>query len=263
VVKAFAMSSPPHHVLKPGGTHPQQRGAHVEPLAFDPGESRTLSSRASPVALTPEDQTRADLYALAARLLLARPDAEFLDALAGAGPLPGRSPDTSLELEWERLTQAAAAMPPDLVADEFSALFEGVGSPLIDPYASVYLSGFMMEKPLARLRADLAALGLGRAAGAAVPEDHLGALCETMRLLIAGAPDFAPLPLDRQRAFFERHLGAWTDRCLDEISRPAEANFYRRVAAFVRALLEVERGAFELSDESADEPADGAQPQAW
>jgi TorA maturation chaperone TorD len=214
----------------------------------------------SPLILPPEEQARADLYALAARLLLAPPDDDLLAALAGAEGLAGHSSESRLDVEWEHLAQAAGAMPAELVASEYAALFEGVGSPLIDPYASVYLSGFMMEKPLARLRTDLAALGLASTGHAGLPEDHLGALCETMRLLIAGAPGFDPQPVPRQRAFFERHLGAWTERCLDEIAHAEPANFYRRVAGFVRALLAVERGAFELTEsDDGDDGDDGDQ----
>ena len=43
--------------------------------------------------------------------------------------------------------------------DEYDALFGGVGKPEIFLYGSHYLSGFLNEKPLARLRTDLAALG--------------------------------------------------------------------------------------------------------
>lgn len=196
----------------------------------------------------PEDQARADCYALAARLLLAAPDAALLQALGDAHqedqPEHLRFEDapaiTSPDRAWRRLAAAACVMPLEAVREEFGALFEGLGKPLIDPYASPYVAGFMMEKPLAALRSDLAALGIGRSTQASVPEDHLGALCEVMRLLIAGAPGLPPRPPADQLDFFSRHLEPWAGRCLDDIEKAGPANFYRCVADYVRQLLQVE-----------------------
>jgi TorA maturation chaperone TorD len=223
--------------------------------------NETASLRAAPDAVAPvmathhriasplpEDQARADCHALAARLLLAAPDAALLQALANAHPdeLPGHLPvlnapaASPLDKAWQRLAAAASVMPSEAVRHEFAALFEGIGKPLIDPYASLYVAGFMMEKPLAALRSDLADLGIGRSARATVPEDHLGALCEAMRLLIAGAPALPPRPPADQYLFFSRHLEPWAGRCLDDIEKAEPANFYRCVADYVRQLLQVE-----------------------
>ena len=44
--------------------------------------------------------------------------------------------------------------PSDVeIAQEYDRLFGGVGKPEVYLYASHYLSGFLNEKPLARLRA--------------------------------------------------------------------------------------------------------------
>jgi len=212
-------------------------------------------SLASPPSF--EDQVRADCFALVATLLLRPPARELLDSLAQSAD-PARDhfgamrqrrepgPEHQLESSWQGLAAAASALPADAVAIEFAALFEGPGKPLLDPYASPYLSGYMMEKPLAALRADLAALGIVRSPQATVPEDHLGALCETMRLLIAGAPGYPPGSLADQRTFFGRHLEPWAFSCLDDIEQAQPANFYRCVAVFARQLLDAERRAFDL-----------------
>lgn len=202
-----------------------------------------------------DDQVRADCHALAAALLLSPPTHPLLRDLAQAASPPAQrevvDPDgprsgKPLEESWRRLATAASVMPHDAIVAEFAALFEGTGKPLLDPYASPYLSGYMMEKPLAALRSDLAALGLARSSQASVPEDHLGALCETMRLLIAGAPGYPPRPLADQRTFFRHHLEPWAFTCLADIEQAAPANFYRCVAIFVRLLLDEERRAFAL-----------------
>lgn len=199
------------------------------------------------MAVAPEEQARADLYALLARMLHAAPDAPMLASLAGADPIVAQS-GHPLDRAWERLVAGAAAMDAAAMADEFGALFTGVGTPRINPYASLYLSGFINEKPLAALRADLARLGLARAAGQREMEDHLGALCEAMRLLVAGAAGRAPGPLALQQQFFTTHIAPWYRRCLQDIRSAPEANFYRLVADFAQAFFELEAEAFELDD---------------
>ena len=91
---------------------------------------------------------------------------------------------------------------------EYDALFGGVGKPEVYLFGSHYLSGFLNEKPLARLRDDLAALGLARDEAMPETEDHIAYLCEVMRYLIAG-DDVAVANLTRQREFFAAHLQPW------------------------------------------------------
>src|SRR5437867_1270450 len=144
---------------------------HAAPIAFRP-------------TLDPEDQARADLYAVLARLYADAPDAGFLKALATAERMSGI--DNPLASAWNRLADASAAMDPDAAAQEYTDLFIGVGKCEVNLHASHWLTGFMMEKPLADLRTVLASLGLGRKGAATMLEDHLAALCETMRIMIAG-----------------------------------------------------------------------------
>jgi TorA maturation chaperone TorD len=206
----------------------------------------------APVAVTlplsPEDQARSDLYALGARLLLAPPDAALLASLAAADPILAEGGDHALSDAWENLVLAASVMDADAVAEEFDVLFISSGTPAINPYGSLYLSGYMHDTPLAELRADLAVFGIGRVRGAGESEDHLGVLCETMRVLIAGGPGIPRQPLARQKAFFEARIAPWYARCLDDISNAGGANFYRLIAAFVAALLAIEAEAFAVED---------------
>src|SRR5439155_1564893 len=59
-------------------------------------------------------------------------------------------------------------------------LFIGLGRGELLPYGSYYLTGFLHERPLARLRAHLEKLAIERTAGQAEPEDHAAILCEIM-----------------------------------------------------------------------------------
>lgn len=198
--------------------------------------------------LRAEDQARADLYALAARLLLAPPDAALLAGLAMADPIQASGGDHALEDAWEKLVLAASVMDAGAVAEEFDALFVSSGTPALNPYGSLYLSGFMNDTPLAELRADLAAFGIGRVRGVGEFEDHLGALCETMRVLIAGGPGIRRQPLRVQKTFFEARIGRWYARCLADMAGAEGANFYRLVAGFASALLAIEAEAFAVDD---------------
>ena len=212
-----------------------------------------------PLPLSGEDQARADLYALLSRLLLAAPDGALLDALAHADPILSEGGDPALEQAWEALTLASGVMDPDAVAEEFDALFISVGTPPVNPYGSRYLSGYLNDAPLAELRADLARFGIGRVRGAGEFEDHLGALCETMRVLIAGAPaqsgTIPRQPLAVQQAFFEVHIAPWYERCLADIASAEGANYYRLVVRLAGAFLAIEAEAFVVGEALTDSPA--------
>ncbi len=111
------------------------------------------------------------------------------------------------------------------------------------PYASYYLTGFLNERPLARVREDLAALGLARVEGMSEPEDHLAFLLEIMAGLAAGrfgAEEGA------QRRFFDRHLAPWAPRLFADLEQAKAARFYRAVGGLGRVFLDVEAEAFRM-----------------
>jgi TorA maturation chaperone TorD len=207
---------------------------------------------AAPLPLSGEDQARTDLYALTARLLLVPPGAALLDDLACADPIGGGPGATALDQAWEKLVLAASVIDAAAVTDEFDTLFISTGTPPLNPYGSFYLSGNLNDRPLAALRGDLVRLGLARAPGVGEFEDHLGALCETMRVLVAGGPGLRRQPLARQRQFFETHIAPWYQRCLADIASAEGANFYRLVAGFAAAFLAVEAEGFAVGDDADD-----------
>jgi TorA maturation chaperone TorD len=210
-----------------------------------PGVASVLHRR-----LEPEDQARADFYALLARLYADAPDAGLLRAIAAAPPLgeggPDESGDESLPATWETLRAASAAMDAEAAADEYNNLFVGVGKSEVNLHASHWLAGFMMEKPLAELRTALASLGLGRRADATLVEDHVAALFETMRILIAGHADRGPAKLSVQRDFFRAQIEPWIFRCCGAIRDCPVANYYRRVAQFAYSFMALERDSFAI-----------------
>jgi TorA maturation chaperone TorD len=181
-------------------------------------------------------QERADLYALVAALWLA-PDAALVQALASSAEGSGAADQDPLAQSWLALADAARRCGATALT-EHDALFCAVGTPRINPYQCFYVAGWLMDKPLALLRQDLERLGLARVAGATELEDHLGALCETMHVLI-----LRQASPQTQRDFFGRHLAGWTTRCLDDIATAPEADFFRALAAFTQAFLALEADA--------------------
>lgn len=205
------------------------------------------------VAVSPplpqEEQARADMYGLIARLLLAPPDDTLLASLTGADAIVSADSDQPLDRAWLGLSLAARQIPGEAVRDEFNELFVSTSIPKINPYGSLYLAGFLHEKPLAALRSDLAGLGLARRTGVLETEDHLGALCETMRRMILGGQGAQRQPLARQQEFFEVHIGTWSGVCLDHLRQADDAVFYGRVADFIAAYFDIEREAFEVASD--------------
>lgn len=188
-----------------------------------------------------EETARADLYGLLATLFYAPPSQALLETI-GSALAQGSGP---LELAWAELVAASKGAKADAVRDEYESLFIGVGKPDVMLFGSYYLSGFLMEKPLAALRHDLAALGLERAESMPESEDHIAALCEVMRYLIA-SDDFAQANLATQNTFFASHIQPWAADLCAAIQSHGGACYYRVVARLAQQFFEVEMQAFDM-----------------
>jgi TorA maturation chaperone TorD len=186
--------------------------------------------------IDPEEQARADFYGLLARLFYAPPDRALLQALA-ATKVEGEG----LGETWRELSHAAAAAEPEAVRDEYESRFVGTGKAPVTLYTSAYTVRFTNEMPLATLRGELAALGLARQEGVHEPEDHIAALCDTMRHLIATQRD-----LVEQKRFFDRWIAPAAAPLCNAIDNDAATIFYRRVSRFARRFFDIEQSAFEM-----------------
>jgi len=198
--------------------------------------------------VTAEDQSRANFYALLGRLYVGAPDAALLGAIAAADDLPVQTRDRTahdLAEAWHLLKVASTAMDADAAAQEYFDLFVGVGKSEVSPHAAAYLRS-RTGSVLVELRAELARLGLGRQSETNVYEDHLAAVMETMRVLIAGAPGIEPRTLVEQNAFFSAYVGSWVISCCDAIMAAPIANYYGRVAKFTKLFVAIERDSFAI-----------------
>lgn len=191
-----------------------------------------------------EELARAELYGLLARLWIAPPDAPLLAQFAH---VVTEAPEAGAFLEgpWQALVGALRGCTPQQAADEYDALFLGVGRPEVFLYASHHRAGFLNEKPLVQLRSDLAALGLAGDPQRGETEDHASAIFEVMRYLIAG-DDGAVCHLEQQRRFFRDHVQTWVEALCDQVQAHPRARLYAALAGFTRAFVQVETQAFDL-----------------
>ena len=190
--------------------------------------------------MNPEEGARANFYGLLARLFYAPPDAPLLQAIAEADQIDAQ--EGGIALAWRDLARAAASADPDAVREEYETAFVGTGKALITLYACAYSLCYTNEAPLAELRADLAALGLARRSGTSEPEDHIAALCETMRHLIAEQKT----ELADQQRFFSRWIQPTMGPLCNAILDSEITCFYESVARFAKTFFELELAAFEM-----------------
>ena len=207
-----------------------------------------MNGQSSPLNITQpvveEDSARADFYALIARLFYAGPDAHLLAAIAAADEIAGEDDTAPLAAAWRALGAAAAAMDAEAVREEYDHVFVGTGKAEITPYASHYLAESMQERVLVRLRDTLTEMGLAKNQSAAEYEDHFSGLCEVMRHLIAaGSSDVA---VQEQKMFFMEYVVPWYVEFCAAVMASPNTNFYKHVAIFTRAFLDVEVGSFEM-----------------
>jgi TorA maturation chaperone TorD len=216
-------------------------GGAVQPNDFFLSAMQFDSDRPEVVdaeAIAEEELFRAQLYGLLAQFLRAPPGRRLLDAAAFLS-----GDDSDLGRAIGALASTAGAASVSGAADEYHALFIGLGRGELIPYGSYYLTGFLNEKPLAVLRADLARLGIARREDTKEPEDHIAALCEVMAGLISGRFDGAQ-GLAAQRRFHAVHLAPWAARFFADLETAASANLYRPVGTIGRLLMSIEDAAF-------------------
>jgi TorA maturation chaperone TorD len=191
-------------------------------------------------AVDPVDAARAQEYALLATVLSSAPSRALLEQIARL-----RDGPTPLERAHAALAEAASGARASDVEREYFDLFVGVGRGEVLPYASYYLTGFLNERPLSRLRGDLATLGIEKIQSNSEPEDHAAMLCEVMAGLAGGR--FRARP-DAQQAFFDKHVASWMARMFADLERARHARFYRPVGALGRLFLEIETEAFTFAN---------------
>ncbi|WP_455206422.1 TorD/DmsD family molecular chaperone [Kaarinaea lacus] len=188
-----------------------------------------------------EHLARADVYRLLAALLASPPTDALLNIIRNF-EVTGAVDDDSLTNTWHLLQQAAQQAKADQLQDEYFNLFIGLGKGELSPYASWYLTGFLMEKPLADLRTELSRLGFDRQADVNEPEDHVAALCEVMSVIIAECE----LSFEEEKLFFSTYVAPWMGRFFDDLYNAQSAKFYKPVGLIGKQFIDIEQRYFSM-----------------
>jgi len=199
------------------------------------------------MATNEEEAARAGVYGLLGNLFAAPPTRALLGAIA-AGSRTEQASIAAFAAGLRRLCDSAVSGDAGAIADEFDELFVGVSTSRVNCYAGHYLKSAGVKNLLAALRADLARFGLAARAGSGEPEDHIGALCEAMRLLIAGDGTAAPAGLAAQREFYIQYIKPWYRDFCAAVRGAEGARFYAVAADFAESFFDLESDSFELLD---------------
>jgi len=191
---------------------------------------------------TDQDGLRASVYGLLAHLLAKPPSSQLLALLDEIEE--DRPVVDDLATAWRLLGVAAREHESQDLDDEYHALFIGIGRGELVPYASWYLTGFLMDRPLAYLRRDLMTLGIERQPGTNDPEDHAATLCESMRVIISAAD----IPFATERQFCLNHIASWMPVFFQDLQQARAACLYAAVGGLGEAFLRFENRYFELEE---------------
>jgi TorA maturation chaperone TorD len=195
----------------------------------------------------PEELARADLYGLIARLFHQTPDQELLNQISASIPdgQESQADAAPLSLFWNSLVELTKNNPAKAWQEEFDLNFISVGRPNIILNGSFYMAGHLNEKPLVDIRRALETFGLEPAEEITETEDHISALCEVMRYLIAG-DNVEISNLTNQRVFFNAHIRPWYDELCDAIEAAPEMRLYHSVASLTREFLAIESQSIDM-----------------
>lgn len=190
-------------------------------------------------SLEEEQALRMQLYMLLAQMLRAEPNEALLGQLQ---QIEAQADDASPMVKaWAEIRLASEMTDRESLEDEYYQLFIGLGRGELVPFASWYLTGFLMEKPLAKLRQDLQAMGYEREASVHEPEDHAAALFEVMAMMLQDG-----MAYEQQKEFFQQHIGSWMGRFMDELMVAKSARFYRSVGQLGKQFMDIEETYFSM-----------------
>ena len=202
-----------------------------------------LSSNSAKILLNikEEDQLRADMYSFLANLLRAEPDENLVNQLTMLD-----SDDSPIGKSIKTLSKLATSLDLPTIRDEYVRIFVGVGRGEILPFASYYLTGFLKDKPLAKLRQDMQKIGIKLEENVKEPEDHIASIFDMMSGLILGKFE-KKYSIAEQKDFFNKHLAPWVDLLMRDIESSKIAVFYSPIGTIGKEFMEIERASFSMN----------------
>ena len=199
-----------------------------------------MQAEAVDTVISNEDKMRADLYGLLGTLLFLPPSDQVINTIQSL-----KGDDTEMGKAFNALAKMAEKSPLPEIKEEFDGLFIGMGRGELLPYGSYYLTGFLNEKPLAKLRNSMRLLGIEREESVKEPEDHIGRLLEMMSGLISGRYGH-PASLATQKDFFSEHIEPWAGHFFADLESAKLSRFYQPVGTIGRLFVEIEMSAFSM-----------------
>jgi|ERR1051325_3388009 TorA maturation chaperone TorD len=199
---------------------------------------------------------RQSYYQVLGALFRKEPSRELLQQLAGGIREPthaARNLHPLLGAGWEAMERFVADTPVDqlaeAVAGEYVELFIGPLVAPVNPYESFYLTGRLLDRPLADVRTFLKSTGIEKLDDYPEPEDFLAVELEVMRWLISkqraeADPGDERQWIELQARFLKEHLLIWAPACAKDIERAESAKFYRSLAKMLQGFLELELDFF-------------------
>ena len=205
------------------------------------GNNLNTSAAQTVSEIKEEDQLRADMYSFLANMIRTEPSQELLDSVK---KLTGD--DSSIGKSIKLISKLAATMHISEIQDEYVNLFVGVGRGELLPFASYYLTGFLNDKPLSKLRNNMNELGVVRIKEVKEPEDHVSSLFDIMSGMITG--QFGKqYSITEQSNFFEKHLNSWIHLLMSDIESAKTAVFYAPIGSLGKEFINIEREAFRMN----------------
>ena len=202
-----------------------------------------MSSNSAKILLNikEEDQLRADMYSFLANLLRAEPDENLVNQLTMLD-----SDDSPIGKSIKTLSKLTTSLDLPTIRDEYVRIFVGVGRGEILPFASYYLTGFLKDKPLAKLRQDMQKIGIKLEENVKEPEDHIASIFDMMSGLILGKFE-KKYSITEQKDFFNKHLAPWVDLLMRDIESSKIAVFYSPIGTIGKEFMEIERASFSMN----------------
>ena len=200
-------------------------------------ENTAMNSHANLV--DQDDLLRIEIYNMLAHLFRQAPEQSVLEFLANLDVDTAQIfQRQTMASAWPLLKLAAQKTTIIGIEEEYQDVFIGIGRGEIIPFCSWYLTGSLMEMPLAHLRQDLKKLGFERAESVIEPEDHISALLEVMAMLVEGGDEHL------QQTFFNRHLAPWCEKFCTDLKATKSAVFYTAVGELAWQFLTIEKTRF-------------------
>ncbi len=187
-----------------------------------------------------EDKLRTQMYRMLANFLSNPPDKITLQAASDLQAEQGEIGDAI-----SNFAKIAARTVTETAETEYHDLFIGVTRGELLPFGSYYQTGFLNEKPLANLRADMSRLGIERSLNSQDPEDHIASLFEMMAGLIDGTFGES-LSLAEQKHFFNKHIDSWASHFFSDLEGAKKSVLYAPIGTIGRLFMDIERDAFKM-----------------